>query len=125
MATVQDPNDTRGRLIAASNVNGTSVYNTAGDKLGSVYDVMLNKISGETEYAIMSFGGFLGVGEKYHPLPWKELKYDTSLGGFVVNISREKLEGAPSYSAQEIATWDDTWDRRIGDYYGTGTRVAP
>jgi hypothetical protein len=101
-------------------VNGTSVYNTAGDKLGSVYDVMLNKISGQTEYAVMSFGGFLGIGEKYHPLPWKELTYDTSLGGYVVNLSRERLERAPAYSAEEMARWDDAWDRRIGDYYGAG-----
>jgi hypothetical protein len=121
VATVQDPTDTSGRWIAASKVNDTSVYNTAGDKLGSVYDVMLNKISGQAEYALMSFGGFLGIGEKYHPLPWRELKYDTSLGGYVVGLSRERLESAPAYSVEEMARWDDTWDRRIGDYYGTGS----
>jgi sporulation protein YlmC with PRC-barrel domain len=60
MAGVSDPSDTRGPLIAASKVNGTTVYNTAGDKLGSVYDVMIDKGSGNAEYAIMSFGGFLG-----------------------------------------------------------------
>ena len=124
MATVQDPTDTRGRLIAASNVNGTSVYNTAGDKLGSIYDVMLNKSSGQTEYAVLSFGGFLGIGEKYHPLPWNTLKYDTGLGGYVLGISRERLEGAPVYGADEMARWDDAWDRRISDYYGKGSATG-
>ena len=69
MADVRNPSDTGGRLIAASNVNGTSVYNTAGEKLGSVYDVMIDKTIGKTEYAIMSFGGFLGIGDSYHRCP--------------------------------------------------------
>ena len=126
MTTVQHPTDTFGRLIAASKVNDTSAYNAAGEKLGSVYDVMLNKVSGQAEYAVLSFGGFLGIGEKYHPLPWNALKYDTGLGGYVVGISRERLEGAPVYRADEMANWDDTWDRRIGDYYGVsgGTRTG-
>jgi sporulation protein YlmC with PRC-barrel domain len=85
MTDVKDPSDTGGRLIAASKVNGTSVYNTAGEKLGSVYDVMLDKSTGKTEYAIMSFGGFLGIGDSYHPLPWHSLTYDEAHGGYVVN----------------------------------------
>ena len=64
-----DPSHTGGSLIAASKVNGTTVYNTAGEKLGSVYDVMIDKRSGKAAYAIMSFGGFLGIGDSYHPLP--------------------------------------------------------
>ena len=63
MATLNDPSDTRGRLIAASQVNGTNVYNRSGEKLGSIYDVVLEKSSGQAEYAIMSFGGFLGIGD--------------------------------------------------------------
>jgi sporulation protein YlmC with PRC-barrel domain len=73
MADVKDPSDTSGRLIAARKVNGTNVYNTVGEKLGSVYDVMIDKRSGNAEYAIMSFGGFLGIGDSYHPLPWPRL----------------------------------------------------
>lgn len=118
MATLDNPSDTSGRLIAASKVNGTSVYNPAGEKLGSVYDVMLEKVSGHAEYAILSFGGFLGIGEKYHPLPWNVLTYDVGQGGYVVNLDRAKLEGAPAYSADELRSWDDTWDKRISDYYG-------
>ena len=57
-------------LIAGARVAGTDVYNTAGEHLGSIYDVMLDKATGKVAYAIMSFGGFLGLGEKYHPIPW-------------------------------------------------------
>src|SRR6202795_1382682 len=98
MASLNNPSDTRGRLIAASKVNGTTVYNRAGEKLGSIYDIMLDKISGKAEYAIMSFGGFLGIGDRYHPLPWSVLRYDTSKGGYVVNLDRARLEGAPARS---------------------------
>lgn len=118
MASLNDPSDTRGRLIAASQVNGTTVYNRAGEKLGSIYDVMLDKMSGKAEYAIMSFGGFLGIGDTYHPLPWRTLIYDPGQGGYVVDIDRRRLEGAPSYSATDTNLWDDpAYGRRVSDYY--------
>ncbi len=120
MATVDNPEDTTGRLIAASKVNGTTVYNRAGDRLGSVYDVMLDKRSGKAEYAVMSFGGFLGMGERYHPLPWHVLTYSQDHGGYVVDLDRTKLEGAPSFADSEL--WgDDTWGTRVNDYYGVPT----
>jgi hypothetical protein len=100
-------------------VNGTTVYNRAGEKLGSIYDVMLEKISGRAEYAIMSFGGFLGIGDRYHPLPWQALTYDPSQGGYVVNIDRSRLAGAPSYAANETGMWEDpAYGRQVNDYYG-------
>ncbi|MBN9508959.1 MAG: PRC-barrel domain-containing protein [Alphaproteobacteria bacterium] len=120
MATLNNPSDTRGPLIAASKVNGTSVYNEAGEKLGSVYDVILNKASGRTEYAIMSFGGFLGIGDSYHPLPWQAMRYDERQGGYVVDLDRSRLEGAPSYKVGETGLWDDPqYAHRVSDYYGT------
>ena len=119
MANLENPSDTRGRMIAASKVNGTSVYNTASEKLGSVYDIMLDKVSGHAEYAVLSFGGFLGIGEKYHPLPWNSLKYDIDQGGYVVNLDRSRMEGAPMYSASELSAWDDTYGRDVDAYYGT------
>jgi hypothetical protein len=64
---------TSGTLIAAEKVEGTNVYNLQGDKLGTVDDIMIDKVSGRAIYALMSFGGFLGMGEKYHPLPWSAL----------------------------------------------------
>jgi sporulation protein YlmC with PRC-barrel domain len=122
MASVNNPKDTRGHAIAASQVNGTNVYNTAGEKLGSVYDVILDKVSGKAEYAVMSFGGFLGIGDKYHPLPWQQLTYDPSQGGYVVNLDKRRLEGAPVYAADEMAAWDDIRGHDIDIYYGSSMR---
>jgi sporulation protein YlmC with PRC-barrel domain len=119
MASINDPKDTRGHAIAASQVNGTNVYNMTGEKLGSVYDVILDKASGKAEYAIMSFGGFLGIGDKYHPLPWSQLRYDTAQEGYVVNIDRNRLEGAPVYAASDMVAWDDMRGRDIDAYYGS------
>jgi sporulation protein YlmC with PRC-barrel domain len=70
-----------GSLISAEKVTGTNVYNTAGESLGEIEDVMIDKQSGRIAYAVMSFGGFLGIGERYHPLPWSTLKYDTRQNG--------------------------------------------
>ena len=114
-----DPSHTGGSLIAASKVNGTTVYNTVGEKLGSVYDVMIDKRSGKAAYAIMSFGGFLGIGDSYHPLPWRSLTYDDRQGGYVVNIDRSRLEGAPSYKSSDPDRWiDPSYGREVNGYYG-------
>ena len=69
-------------LIASNKVEGTAVYNRQGERLGTVYNFMVNKRSGQVAYAVMSFGGLLGVGESYHPLPWNALTYDTNQGGY-------------------------------------------
>ena len=94
-------------LIAGARVAGTSVYNASGDHLGEIYDVMLDKQTGKVAYAIMSFGGFLGLGEKYHPIPWSVLDYDTNRGGYVVPLTKEKLEAAPMYDSEGEPDWDD------------------
>ena len=86
---------TSGNLIAADKVDGTSVYNFAGDKLGTVEDIMIDKISGRAIYAVMSFGGFLGMGEKHHPLPWTTLKYDTQKGGYMISMGQKAASGCP------------------------------
>lgn len=107
-------------LISASKVTGTSVYNTEGDLLGEIHDVMIDKVSGKIAYAVMSFGGFLGVGEQYHPLPWAALKYDTRQGGYVVGITKEQLQGAPVFARDAQPAWGDrVYEKRIHDYYGT------
>lgn len=107
-------------VISASKVTGTNVYNTAGDSLGEIYDVMIDKRSGKIAYAIMSFGGFLGIGEQYHPLPWTTLKYDTRQNGYVVGLTKEQLQGAPTYGFNETPAWGDrAYEGRIHDYYRT------
>src|SRR5262245_4877018 len=88
-------------LIAASKVEGTNVYNRQGDSLGEIYDVMIDKHSGNVAYAVMSFGGFLGMGERYHPLPWAVLDYDERQSGYVVDLDKQRLQGAPSYGVNE------------------------
>jgi hypothetical protein len=82
---------------------------------------MIDKVSGNVAYAIMSFGGFLGIGNSYHPLPWSLLQYDTNKGGYVVNLDKSQLEGAPSYDVGVEPDWDDPeYETEIHDYYGVG-----
>ncbi len=110
--------DETGNLIAASKVNGTNVYNSQGDNLGMIYDVMIDKLSGDVAYAVMSFGGFLGIGEEYSPLPWSALTYDVDQGGYVVDIGKEALKGGPRYTDDDYGRWDDPeYTREIDDYY--------
>ena len=106
-------------LIAADKVEGTNVYNRLGEHLGSIDNVMIDKLSGKVAYAVMSFGGFLGIGEKYHPLPWTVLDYDTSKGGYVVDLDKTTLEGAPQYGdTSDPHNWPDrTWRNRVDEYY--------
>ena len=106
-------------LIASDKVEGTAVYNPQGERLGTVHNFMVHKRSGQVAYAVMSFGGFLGIGEGYYPLPWNVLTYDPNQGGYVVNISRERLEGAPSYTSSDLPDWSDpTYGRRVREYWG-------
>lgn len=117
--TSGDSERTGSTMVSSSDVNGTEVYSPTGDHLGHIDHLMIDKLSGQIAYAVMGFGGFLGMGEGHHPVPWKKLSYDTSLGGFVTDITQEQLTGAP--------TWGDNWyedrdyQRRSYDYYG----VAP
>jgi sporulation protein YlmC with PRC-barrel domain len=120
MASLDDTTNPSGHLIAANQVQGTAVYNHAQEKLGSVEDVMIDKASGRIVYAVLSFGGFLGIGDRYYPLPWEKLSYDTELGGYVVDLDKDRLEGAPSYSDEAAASWnDEAWSRNVSSYYGT------
>jgi len=106
------------QLISSDKVEGTAVYNTAGEHLGSIYNVMINKESGKVAYAVMSFGGILGIGSDYHPLPWNQLTYDRRQGGYVVKLTREQLERAPAYSRSETDRWNDPeYPRGIDAYY--------
>ena len=92
--------------IPASKVIGTTVYNAAGEHIGTIEDVMLDKTSNQIMFAVIGFGGFLGIGEKYHAVPWSVLDYQRSQGGYVVPFSKEQLRQAPAYSINEL-TEDD------------------
>src|SRR5947209_17607418 len=84
-------------LIGSDKVEGTAVYGADNQKIGSVERVMIDKVSGQVSYAVLSFGGFLGIGDDHYPLPWRSLKYDTALGGYRTNLTAERLQGAPKY----------------------------
>lgn len=88
--------DSVSKLIDSDRVNGTRVYSTDGEHVGDIDHLMIDKESGNVAYAVMSFGGFLGMGTEQHPIPWPRLKYDTQLGGYVTGITREDLDSAPA-----------------------------
>jgi sporulation protein YlmC with PRC-barrel domain len=110
-----------GRLIAADKVQGTPVANTTGDKIGTIENVMIDKPSGRVAYAVMSFGGILGMGKHRYPLPWEVLEYDTDLDSYVVDVDADTLNGAPVYDEGSPNWGDEAWRRQVNDYY----KVAP
>jgi sporulation protein YlmC with PRC-barrel domain len=105
-------------VISSDKVEGTAVYNNAGDKLGSIDDLMIDKRSGLVRYAVLEFGGFLGIGTDRYPLPWNMLKYDTVKDGYVVPLEKTQLEKAPKYAENDVPAYTDTYGRKVYDYYG-------
>jgi hypothetical protein len=108
-----------GNLIGSDKVEGTAVYGGDKAKIGSIERVMIDKQSGRVSYAVLSFGGFLGIGDDHYPLPWQSLKYDTNLGGYVTGITEQQLRGAPKYGNDNSWNWSDPERARaVNDYYG-------
>lgn len=105
-------------VISSDRVEGTKVYNSAGDKLGSIDTLMIDKRSGQVRYAVLEFGGFLGVGTDRYPLPWSVLKYDTSLDGYVVPLDKSRLEGGPRYPQSDAPDYTSDYGKRVSGYYG-------
>ena len=104
--------------IRATRVVGTEVYNGAGDHIGEIKDVMLEKTANRIMFAVIGFGGFLGIGERYHAVPWASLDYDKEAGGYVVPFSKEQLKDAPTYSIDELTQVDGATARQESfDYY--------
>lgn len=107
-------------LISADKVEGTAVYNPSREQVGTIDKIMIDKLSGKVAYAVMASGGFLGIGEKYHPLPWAALQYDTSVEGYLVGMDKKALEGSPSYERSKLDAmdWNDkALGRTVHDYY--------
>ena len=107
-------------LIASDMVEGTSVFNRDNEKIGHILNFMVNKHSGQVEYAVMSFGGFLGMGADHYPIPWKKLKYVVARHGFVVDIDKEKLANAPKHVSDILPIYGLAYGMLINRYYGLG-----
>lgn len=104
--------------IQATRVIGTEVFNLEGERIGTIEDVMLDKLSNGIMFAVVGFGGFLGIGEKYHAIPWSTLDYDTARGGYVVPFTRDQLKAAPAHTIAELSGDDGKAARdRAFDYY--------
>jgi sporulation protein YlmC with PRC-barrel domain len=107
-------------LIASDKVEGTSVFDMHGKKLGKILNFMVNKHSGQVEYAVMSFGGFIGMDEDHYPLPWQKLKYAVERQGFVVDVTKEMLNNAPKHERGDYPEYDPAYGMMINNYYGIG-----
>jgi sporulation protein YlmC with PRC-barrel domain len=104
--------------IRAGKVIGTQVYDASGNRIGEIEDVMLEKTSNNIMFAVVGFGGFLGMGEKYHPVPWSELHYDEKRDGYTVSFTRDQLEKAPADSLDALSREDGrSYRDRAFDYY--------
>lgn len=113
-ASVKETHD----LIGSDKVEGTKVFDMRGEHIGSIKRILVEKRSGKVSYAVLSFGGFLGIGNDYYPLPWSKLNYDESLNGYRVDVSKEQIEGAPTYADDDDYGFTSERGRRVYDYYG-------
>jgi sporulation protein YlmC with PRC-barrel domain len=106
--------------ILASKVKGTAVYNTGGDKIGTVEDIVLDKQSNQIMFAALGFGGLLGIGEKYYPVPWSMLNYNEDKGGYVVPLDKTNIDNAPAYDLKDLTKHDGSLGNvreQTYDYY--------
>lgn len=105
-------------LIASDRVEGTVVYNSAGERLGTVQRFMVDKNSGKAHYAVMQFRGIMGLGSDYYPIPWEMLVYQPNQGGYVVDITKEQLGCAPHYLVTATPEYNRDYNERIRSHYG-------
>jgi sporulation protein YlmC with PRC-barrel domain len=107
-------------LIASDRVEGTPVFGRDGGKLGKIQTLMIDKRSGQVAYVVLSTGGFLGLGQAYHPLPWSAFQYDAQQQGYAVQIDKRMLDGGPSFRPDSTPTFDEAYGARVTDYYRLG-----
>ena len=109
--------------LSASTIIGDSVRNGAGEDLGNIEDLMINIENGAVEYAVLSFGGFLGMGDKLFAVPLEAMQVDTEHHRFVLNESRDRLENAPGFDKDNWPNHaDPQWQRTVRDYYNLDAR---
>ncbi|MDO9293797.1 MAG: PRC-barrel domain-containing protein, partial [Hydrogenophaga sp.] len=110
----------------ADTLLGNDVVNAKDEDLGDIKEIMLDMRTGQVSYAVLSFGGFLGLGEKLFAVPWTALKLDPVNKRFVLDASKDRLESAPGFDENDWPDMADTaWERGVHDFYGTQPYVAP
>ena len=112
------PIEETNRLIASNKVEGTLVYSRDRHRLGTIYNFMVDKFTGQVEYAVMRYGGFLGMGQRYYPLPWRVLTYHRDAGGYVIDMLARDFEDAPSFDRDTEPAFDHSYGRRVHSWYG-------
>lgn len=118
--TSADAVDYRHELVSSRRVEGTAVYGRSGEKLGTVHAVMIGKRSGQVAYAVLSFGGLLGLGAHVYPIPWELLTYDVDRDGYTVDVSRTQIENAPAMKLDESdRPIDRAYEEEVNSYWKT------
>jgi hypothetical protein len=112
-------------LVQTSRIEGASVCDTDGERLGTISSLIADNQSGQIEYAVLALGGFLGMGESQHPLPWDRLSHDSRRGGYVLDLEKGLLRGGPSYRTADEPDFDRAYAGRITTYYGAAHPRAP
>lgn len=106
-------------IVRSDDVIGVAVENPEGENLGKIEELLINKESGQVEWIVLSFGGFLGMGDKWFPMPWRMFSYNTNREKFVINVDKEKLKNSPGFDKNN---WPDMkvsgWDSSFSRYYG-------
>ncbi len=118
MQTETYKNDETAELISSEKVDGTPVYASDGEKIGHIHHFMVGKRNGQVEYAVMTSGGFLGMGEEYRPVPWDALDYQVKQGGYVLGLEKERLTDAPFFERQGEPMWNPEYSARVNTFYG-------
>lgn len=105
--------------VRASSIIGTDVINPKGENLGNIKEIVIDSVNGRVAYAVVSFGGFLGLGKKLFAIPFSAFDYNAINNQYVLDVSREKLEAAPGFDADHWPTMsDELWNRDVYKYYG-------
>jgi sporulation protein YlmC with PRC-barrel domain len=104
-------------LVPAHKVRGTAVFGRDGDRLGTVDELILDKGTGEVTFVILTSGGFLALGQSYHPIPWSVFRYDAKHDRYTVAVDKRLLDGAPSYRSDSTPIFDAAYGKRVTDYY--------
>ncbi len=106
-------------LVGADVLAGMSIVDRDGGKLGVIKDFYIDRVSGQVEFVVGATGGFLGVGEKFHPLPWRSLAYRANPEGYVTSFSKKEIEAAPAYDKEQLASTHYGWGEQVRRYFGT------